>query len=181
MKDAFNRRAAAIALASIAVTGCATKPVDAPTDIPPALAVPAGQVPQLEARAVGVQIYECQPGADDAASGTWRFQAPEATLADASGRPLGKHYAGPTWESNDGSLVVGQLNASDPGPDAKAIPWLALTPKSKAGQGVFAATTNILRVRTAGGIAPAEACTAANAKQLVRVPYTATYYFYRAG
>jgi len=41
-------------------------------------------------------------------------------------------------------------------------------------------TTSVQRVKTVGGIAPAEPCGATNAKQVARVPYTATYYFYRA-
>ncbi|CAN5925593.1 hypothetical protein BH11MYX4_BH11MYX4_06510 [soil metagenome] len=32
---------------------------------------------------------------------------PEATLFGHHGRVAGKHYAGPTWEANDGSTVVG--------------------------------------------------------------------------
>jgi len=35
-------------------------------------------------------------------------------------------------------------------------------------------------VATKGGITPTEPCSAANAHQFVRVPYTATYYFYRS-
>ena len=41
-------------------------------------------------------------------------------------------------------------------------------------------TASIQRVATAGGLAPTDACSAANANQFARVPYTATYYFYRA-
>ncbi|MBB3175660.1 hypothetical protein FHW64_000043 [Variovorax sp. Sphag1AA] len=36
-------------------------------------------------------------------------------------------------------------------------------------------------MRTVGGLAPAERCNATNAAQIARMPYTATYYFYRAG
>ena len=56
----------------------------------------------------------------------WIFRAPDATLTDWSGRALGKHYAGPTWEAADGSRVLGEVRARDPGPDPKAIPWLLL-------------------------------------------------------
>ena len=166
-------RAAALALLPI-LAACASKPV--PPQVPVALQPPAGQVLQLEALAQGWQIYECQAKADG--SGTaWVFKAPEATLADRAGRPLGKHYAGPTWEGLDGSTVVGEVKARDPGPDAKAIPWLLLAAKSNGGSGVFSTMKSIQRVATVGGVAPAEACTAAG--QVVRVTYTATYYFYR--
>ncbi|WP_457389114.1 DUF3455 domain-containing protein [Roseateles sp. P5_E1] len=166
-------RAAAFALLPI-LAACASAPK--PPQVPAALQPPAGQALHLEALASGVQIYECQAKADG--SGTaWVFKAPEATLRDRAGQSLGKHYAGPTWEGLDGSTVVGEIKARDPGPDAKAIPWLLLAAKSNGGSGVFSTTKSIQRVTTVGGVAPAEACTAAG--QVVRVTYTATYYFYR--
>ena len=174
-------RAAAVALIPI-LAACAAAPVapPVPPQVPAALQAPAGQVLHLEALAQGVQIYECQAKAEG--SGTaWLFKAPEATLADRAGRPLGRHYAGPTWEGTDGSTVAGEVKARDPGPDATAIPWLLLAGKSNggnAGNGVFSTTKSIQRVATVGGVAPAaELCTAAG--QVMRVPYTATYYFYR--
>jgi hypothetical protein len=180
VKTAITFGAAAISFAALVATGCATQAGAGPAGLPAALAVPAGHVLQLEARASGVQIYDCEARPDAGAPGSWKFRAPEATLSDSSGRALGRHFAGPTWESVDGSSVVGQVRASDPGPDAGAIPWLALTARSSSGSGVFALTRHILRVRTQGGLAPSQPCTAANARQEARVPYTAVYYFYRA-
>jgi len=157
--------------------GCATtKSLQAP-DVPAALRAPAGQSVYLEALATGVQIYECSQKAD--LSYEWAFKAPEASLSDASGHSLGKHYAGPTWESTDGSTVVGEVKARDPGPRPSAIPWLLLSAKSNSGSGVFAAAKSVQRVYTVGGVAPTTPCTGATLKQVSRVPYTATYYFYR--
>jgi len=162
-----------------ATAGCASGP-PAPPEVPGALQPPAGQALFLEALASGVQIYECAPKADQPSTFEWAFRAPEAALVDRAGRSLGKHYAGPTWESPDGSSVVGEVKGRDPGPDPSAIPWLLLNAKSTSGNGVFTPTKSIQRVRTVAGVAPAEACTAAKAKQIARVPYTAAYYFYRA-
>jgi hypothetical protein len=166
--------------AALSAAGCATNPKVAPPDVPANLRPPAGQVPFLEALATGVQIYECKARPDQASVYEWTFRAPEAALADRSGRPLGKHYAGPTWESTDGSSVVGEVKARDPGPTPTAIPWLLLSAKASSGAGALAATASIQRVKTVGGLAPAEPCTAANAMQVARTPYTAIYYFYRA-
>jgi hypothetical protein len=127
-----------------------------------------------------VQIYECTSKPETPGSFTWTFQAPEAALADRWGRSIGRHYAGPTWELRDGSRVVGEITARDPGPDPAAIPWLLLRAKSTSGTGALSRTQSILRVRTAGGIAPSTPCTEAQAQALVRVPYTAAYYFYAA-
>jgi hypothetical protein len=148
----------------------------APLEPPQALRAPAGQSLYLEALATGVQIYECS---QKAAAYEWAFKAPEAALADRSGRPLGKHYAGPTWESTDGSTVVGEVKARDPGPNPSAIPWLLLSAKATSGSGTFGGAKSIQRVATVGGVAPAEPCTAANLGRVARVPYSATYYFYR--
>jgi Protein of unknown function (DUF3455) len=164
----------------LAAGGCASGPTVVPPDVPANLRPPAAQVAFLETLANGVQIYECAAKADPPSAYEWAFRAPEAALEDRSGRLIGMHYAGPTWELADGSSVVGEVKARDPGPDAFAIPWLLLGAKATAGTGLFSATKSIQRVQTAGGVAPSEPCGASNARQVVRVPYTATYYFYRA-
>jgi hypothetical protein len=159
------------------LAACATAQPFAAPEVPAALRPPADQSLYLEALATGVQIYECSRKPDSTYE--WAFKAPEASLADRSGHSLGKHYAGPTWEANDGSSVAGEVKAKDPGPTPSAIPWLLLTAKANTGPGTLAAARSIQRVATAGGVAPAEPCTEANLKQVARVPYTATYYFYR--
>jgi Protein of unknown function (DUF3455) len=175
----FHMLSSALSAVILGASGCASGPVAAPPDVPAPLRPPAGQSLFLEALASGVQIYECAAKPDQPATFEWVFRAPEAALVDRPGRSLGKHYAGPTWESVDGSTVVGEVKARDPGPTPSAIPWLLLASKSTGGAGVFTPTKSIQRVQTVGGIAPSEPCSSANAKQVARVPYTATYYFYR--
>lgn len=160
--------------------GCACPPGITVPDVSASLRPPAGQVPFLEALATGVQVYECAPKADGSGAHEWAFRAPEATLTYRTGRPLGKHYAGPTWAANDGSTVVAQVQAREAASSASAIPWLLLTATSTSGNGTFAQTASIQRLQTAGGVAPTASCGPTNAGQTARVPYTATYYFYRA-
>jgi len=138
----------------------------------PTLQVPAGNKVAFHAYAEGVQIYRW-----DGAS--WVFVAPEATLyADAGHHGvIGTHYAGPTWESGSGSKVVGQV-LERATPDPNAIPWLLLKAKSTDGPGIFAEVTYIQRVNTVGGKAPT--APGDYVGELVRVPYTAEYFFYRA-
>lgn len=119
--------------------------------------------------AKGVQIYECR-------AEKWVFVAPEAELFDRSGKKIGSHYAGPHWESADGSKIVGTVTARADAPKADAIPWLLLTTKSVAGSGAFSKVTSIQRVATTGGLAPAGGCTQSG--MTVRVAYTADYYFF---
>ena len=108
------------------------------------------------------------------------FKAPEAELFDGSDKQIGKHYAGPTWEANDGSKVMGAFEALYNSPDTNSIPWLLLKAKSNSGSGVFSHVESIQRVETVGGKAPAEGCGKDQVGKTIRVPYKAIYYFYGA-
>jgi len=146
--------------------------------VPATLAVAPEQKLLLSADARGVQIYECLADKNDASRFVWSFTAPEAALYDGKGNNVGKHYAGPTWEANDGSKVVGAVVARDDGPNANAIPWLLLSAKSTSGSGLLSSTKSIQRINTSGGKAPADGCDASRTGAVIRVPYTATYRFY---
>jgi hypothetical protein len=162
----------------VLLSGFAGSPAAKPPDAPEALRPPADQVLVLEVAAKGVQIYECSASKDQPERFEWAFKAPEAELFDKTDRKVGKHYAGPTWESTDGSMVVGEAKAHDAGPDPSAIPWLLLSAKSNSGAGVFSKIKSIQRLQTVGGKAPSAPCGRDNAQQVVRVPYKAGYYFY---
>src|SRR5437773_10638752 len=168
----------ATTMASLAaiLAGCAAPNVGTNPLVPENLKVPAGQTLSLVSPATGVQIYEC--GATKTERFEWVFRAPEADLFDAAGKKIGEHYAGPTWESNDGSKAVGEVKARDDGPDVNAIPWLLLSAKSTSGVGVLGQTVSVQRVQTVGGQAPVGGCSPAQAGKEVRVPYSAAYYFY---
>lgn len=168
-----------LALTALAMAACTAPPTRPAPDVPASIRTPASQVLFWEARATGVQIYECAARTDQPATFEWTFRAPEANLVDPAGKPIGRHYGGPTWESNDGSKVVADVKGRAPAPDASAIPWLLLGTKSTVGRGVLTQTASIQRVDTTGGLAPNLACNAENAKRMARVPYTATYYFFR--
>src|SRR5216684_2473983 len=130
----------------------------------PILRVPAGQTVLLKALGKGVQIYDCKARADDPSKFEWSFKAPEADLTNEHGDKIAKHYAGPTWEANDGSKVVGEKKAETPAPRPGAVPWLLLKAKSNEGTGTFARVTYIQRVDTEGGVAPAAGCDQAHVK-----------------
>jgi hypothetical protein len=101
-------------------------------------------------------------------------------LKASSGKPLGKHYTGPTWEAADGSKVVGEVVAKHDAPDASAIPWLLLRAKSTSGNGIFSVVTFVQRVQTIGGAPPANGCDSSQSGKESRVPYAAVYRFYKA-
>ncbi len=128
--------------------------------------------------AKGVQIYECRARKDQAGGYEWAFVAPEADLFDARGNRTGRHYAGPHWESTDGSKIFGTVKERADAPAADAIPWLLLAAKSVGPEGTFSKVTSIQRVNTAGGVAPKAGCSQATAGTPARVNYTADYYFF---
>jgi hypothetical protein len=194
-----NRLASLAALTALAACGTCTPPTPPTVTVPDALRTPPGESLQRTLWATGAQIYECRPkaaAAMGAASGTaagtaagtapaagsteWAFVGPEATLADAQGAIIGKHYAGPTWEARDGSKVVGTVKARVDAPDAGAIPWLLLETRNVGkGTGLFARVTSVQRVATVGGLPPAAAgCTSATIGQKARVDYKAEYVMY---
>jgi hypothetical protein len=179
MKQRTLTTIATLSFAMLLAGGSTTNAGTVP-DVPEALKVPATQVLFLETNATGVQIYECKAGKDDPSRFEWVFKAPEAELFDNTGERIGKHYAGPTWESNDGSRVVGAVRAKDSGPDPAAIPWLLLDAKATSGTGQLSQTQSIQRLYTTGGVAPAGGCNKALDGKETQAPYKAKYYFYKA-
>jgi hypothetical protein len=125
----------------------------------------------------GVQIYECRRATDKADAYEWSFVAPEAELFDGTGKKVGKHGAGPTWEAADGSKIVGTVKERADASQADAIAWLLLTAKSVGAEGVFSQITSVQRVNTVGGVAPHEGCSRTEAGAVARMPYSADYYF----
>jgi len=146
--------------------------------VPDAIKVPETATAVLKANAKGVQIYTCGPKKDAPGKYEWSLKAPEATLSDDSGKAFGKHYAGPTWESEDGSKVAGVMKAKVDAPAATAIPWLLIEAKSNEGQGQLSHVSFVQRVQTEGGKAPATGCDKKHDKAETKVDYSAVYYFF---
>jgi hypothetical protein len=131
-----------------------------------------------QASANGVQIYACEVVGS---AFLWVLKAPEASLFDETGRQVGKHFGGPSWQSSDGSLVTGELIAKAASPISDAIPWLLLRAKSHAGAGEFAPVSYIQRTETKGGLAPASGCDSGHQGAEARMRYSAIYTFYADG
>ena len=164
--------AATLALASFQSRSVRSVPV-----VVAQIAPPKDEVLLVRAFAEGVQLYECVRGETAL---QWKFLAPEAQLTDDLGHVIGTHYAGPTWESTDGSKVAGKVVSSVESPDPGAIPHLLITASGHEGSGVFAKVRSVQRLQTNGGRAPAEPCREQDIGHKARVRYRATYYFYGA-
>ena len=170
--------AMALALAAMLPGLAAAQPPPAPPSVPTDIQVPAGHVPFLLGHATGTQNYTCQLSANGYA---WAL-APAATLVDDKGKQIMTHFAGPSWQANDGSTVVGARDAGVT-VSPSAIAWLRLRVDSKTpgpdGGDRLTATTYIQRVNTTGGLPPTSTCDANTRDTTVKVPYTSDYYFYR--
>jgi hypothetical protein len=130
------------------------------------------KAPIFHVYAIGVQIYRW-----DGVS--WSLAGPDAKLYAEENYfgEVGKHYVGPTWESNSGSKVVAR-KVAECVPDTSAVAWLLLERTSPTGPGIFGKVSYIQRVNTTGGLKPTIAGSTVGEEK--RVPYTAEYYFYKA-
>lgn len=140
------------------------------------LQVPTDQQLVFKSVARGSQIYICQQQLADRAQYEWKLKAPAAQLFDERGKVIGKHYAGPTWEANDGSKIAAVVTAKDKSPTA-SIPWLLLQVKSAEGNGKFTNIKWVQRLNTTGGNS-LKNCNRDRLNTEIAVPYTADYYFY---
>jgi uncharacterized protein DUF3455 len=146
-------------------------------DVPNNIKAPAGEKTVYTAYAKGVQVYACQVGSDGKYS--WVLKEPRANLLDQEGKPVGLHFAGPTWKLNDGSEVTGKIVAKHNAPKSDAIPWLLLKATSNQGHGYLEHVTTIQRVNTSGGL-PKSGSTCDETKRGTESEseYSAIYYFY---
>lgn len=151
------------------------KAQDSANQAPPELRPPQGAKLVLHVHAKGDQVYTCK---GDAGQFSWVLKAPDAELMDESGKVIGRHFAGPAWQLNDGSKVTGKLAARFDSPDARAVPWLLLTAVDHSGSGPMSSVSYIQRLNTKGGKAPAAGCDAAHSGAETRVAYSADYLFY---
>ena len=156
-----------------------------PPTVPRDIAVPTDVRLAIHDRGIGFQIYDCAAmradgGAADASAATyaWVFKAPNALLYDMTFTPVAQHGAGPSFTSTDGSSVLAAQIARTDASRADAVPQLLLKEVSTTGPGVFSEIAFIQRLNTAGGVAPATGCDASTVDTLLRVPYSADYYFY---
>jgi hypothetical protein len=135
---------------------------------PDAIAAP-GERLVATLHAEGAQVYECK--ADVSGALKWQFREPVATLVE-DGVTVGRHYAGPTWELADGSVVVAKAVGRASGASPKDIPLLKLEVTSRRGAGRLSGISTVQRLNTVGGVAEG---TCEKAGALLSVPYSADY------
>jgi len=186
--------AALCALPAVLVLGCAQAPPVEPTSSVPGseargagaapgalysmfhrpLKAPEAGVEVLRLSGRGAQIFRCE---SQAAGARWIYRLPEAELRDAQGTVLVRHGANLSFEHVDGSRLFGEILDHVPSPNDDSLPWLLL--KTRAyGPGALSAITYVERINTVGGMPPAS-CDAAQLNQVLRVPFSADFVFFR--
>jgi Protein of unknown function (DUF3455) len=171
---------AAAALLAACASSMPMKPAMMAVDnamLPEPVRVPAGERQKMSATGVGEITYECREKKDMAGQFEWAFVAPVATLVDAGGKTVGKYYAGPTWEANDGSRFTGKQLAVAPATPGD-IPLQLVKAEPAMGAGAMQGISYVQRLKTQGGVAPSAPCGAANKMERRQVAYQADYVFY---
>lgn len=168
----------------LTLAACASGPMmmDKPAmvdnmSLPEAVRVPAGAMQKMWTVGTGELTYECREKKDMAGQFEWGVVGPVATLKDKNGMVVGKYYAGPTWEANDGSKVTGKQLAVAPNMPGN-IPLQLVKADPAMGMGAMQGISHIQRLKTVGGVAPASACGMANKGERQQVAYQADYVFY---
>lgn len=124
--------------------------------------------------AEGAQIYACRARAEGG-DPAWTLREPIASLME-EGQTVGRHFAGPHWQLDDGSLVMGRLLQSLPGATPTDSPLLRLSIVQNSRTGRLAQATEVYRLNTKSGLlsGPCD-----RAGELRSMPYSADYLFTR--
>lgn len=131
----------------------------------------------MRLEAVGTINYECRSHAGMAGAFVWTVAAPDATLRDWIGFPVGRLYEGPTWAHRDGSRLAGELLGAVSGGPGKLQDqlWRA---RPSGEEGRLSRVAYVRRTNATGGAAPDAPCIAARVSSTHKAPYSADYAFY---
>ena len=166
MKTTF--KAVGLGLPTVALAATFLVGSHASAEVPESIAAPGtAQIALIHAQ--GAQIYECK--ADETGRLAWQFREPVAALIEG-GRTIGRHYGGPSWQLDDGSLITAKVTGRAPGATTGDIPLLRLAVVSNSGPGRLAGATTIQRLNTKGGVAHGSC---SQRGDLLSVPYAADY------
>lgn len=173
----FRCRALLALLAPFAMlTACGT--IHLTPRVPPAIAVPEGNLVANILRSEGKLRHQCR--ADPAGGFAWTVMMGSALLMDESGAIVGRHYlhadAVQVWEHQDGSEVSGMEIASQD--SAGNLSQQLFRARPATTRGAMAGVTYIQRLNTVAGAVTAS-CSADKLGSMQNVNYSADYYFYK--
>ncbi len=156
--------------AALALGGCATI-----ENLMDPVAPKTGDKAAFVLTASGVQQFQCTA---DAKGRYWRFIAPEASLVDAKGRQLVRQGSDGSFFAEDGSMLASKIEKYSKESSPENIRDLLYKTSSRGKQGILTGITHVKRSNGKGGM-PLTRCSPSQLGQSLKVPFTATYTFYR--
>lgn len=125
--------------------------------------------------AQGIQQFQCTA---DANGRYWKFITPQAELKDAKGHVVARQGSEGSVFAKDGSILVAKIEkyADDASPGNLRDLVYRTTWRGK--EGMLTGITHIKRSNGKGGV-PLTRCSPSQLGSTLKVPFTATYTFYR--
>jgi hypothetical protein len=149
---------------------------DESSTIPSRISLRANKKLLFKTMAIGVKIYRYCQG-EKSQRPSWTLVTQEATVLDAKGKKIGRHFDGATWKFDDGAIVVGKM---PPKSDEKGIGkpyWLIFDVTEAIGARVKD-VRYVKSIETTSGLPPVEGYKDDKIGDEQRVPYRAEYWFY---
>lgn len=124
----------------------------------------------------GVQQFQCTA---DANGRFWKFITPQAQLRDRQGRVVARQGSEGSFFATDGSILAAKIEKYAEKSTAGNIRDLVYRTTSRGKQGMLTGITHVKRSEGKGGV-PLTRCSPSQLGATLKVPFTATYTFYRA-
>lgn len=124
----------------------------------------------------GVQQFQCTA---DAAGRYWKFITPQAQLSDEKGRVVARQGSDGSFFANDGSMLSAKIEKYAQDSVAGNLRDLVYKTTHRGRPGLFSGISHVKRSNGQGGI-PLTRCSASQLGTTLKVPFTATFTFYRA-
>lgn len=123
----------------------------------------------------GVQLFQCT---SDAAGRYWRFIAPDTRLTDAQGRLVARQGSDGSFFAEDNSALSAKIVRYAQDSPAEDLRDLLYQTSPRGKQGVLSDIVYVKRSNGKGGV-PLTRCSPSQLGSTLKVPFTATYTFYR--
>ena len=160
---------------------CSAKRGQMPTGCSPLTALLDPLAPQTDADAAfvltgkGVQQFQCTA---DAKGRYWRFITPQAQLTDAHGRVVARQGSDGNFFAKDGSMLSVKIEKYADKATAGNVRDLLYKSSHRGREGLLSGITHVKRTDGKGGV-PLTRCSPSQLGTTLKVPFTATYTFYR--
>lgn len=125
--------------------------------------------------AKGVQQFQCTA---DANGRYWKFITPQAELTDGEGRVVARQGSEGSFFAKDGSILAAKIEKYADKATPGNLRDLVYRTTSRGKEGMLTGITHVKRTDGKGGV-PLTRCSPSQLGATLKVPFTATYTFYR--